>query len=100
LTTDKFIGPQFFIRQFFREEKERAVLDSFYHIVRRYNAETMEHSKIFVIDDLCAVSGSANLTEPGMWENYETVSVAETKEEVQAIKATFDKAWQEALISD
>lgn len=99
LTTDKFVDPTsvyFNIGLFFREAKENVALDSLHVIVRWYDAKSLEHSKMYIIDDEKAVFGSANLTEPGMWENYETICVSQTDVELRDIKEAFNNAWQEA----
>lgn len=54
---------------------------------------TFVHSKIYIIDNRHAVSGSANLTYSGLNKNVESLSIAETKEEVQKIETDFMRVW-------
>jgi hypothetical protein len=51
------------------------------------------HSKIYIIDKRHAVTGSANLTYSGLNKNVESLSIAETKEEVQKIETEFMRVW-------
>lgn len=51
------------------------------------------HSKIYLVDKEHAISGSANLTYSGLNSNVESLSIAETKEEVQQIETDFMRIW-------
>ncbi len=51
------------------------------------------HSKIYIADKSQAISGSANLTFSGLNKNVESLSIAETKEEVQQIETDFMRIW-------
>lgn len=51
------------------------------------------HSKIYLVDKEHAISGSANLTYSGLNSNVESLSLAETKEEVQQIETDFMRIW-------
>lgn len=99
LTSDKIIENDFFIGRFFKAAKAEKALNSLRTLVLKHRGNSFEHSKLYIFDDEYAAAGSANLTRPGMWEHYETMSVTETSEEVQQIKLIFDKAWQDALTS-
>jgi hypothetical protein len=54
---------------------------------------TFIHSKIYIIDRSHAISGSANLTYSGLNKNVESLSIAETKEEVQQMETDFMRIW-------
>ena len=51
------------------------------------------HSKIYIVDKVHAITGSANLTYSGLNSNIESLSIAETKEEVQQIEMDFMRIW-------
>ena len=53
------------------------------------------HSKIYIIDKRHAISGSANLTYSGLNKNVESLSIAETVEEVQKIQTDFMRIWMD-----
>lgn len=56
---------------------------------------TFVHAKIYIIDNESAVSGSANLTYSGLHSNVESLSIAETQEEVQQFEMEFRRIWME-----
>lgn len=56
---------------------------------------TFVHAKIYIADNELAVQGSANLTYSGLHSNVESLSIAETKEEVQQIEMEFRRIWME-----
>jgi phosphatidylserine/phosphatidylglycerophosphate/cardiolipin synthase-like enzyme len=100
LTTSQSIEDDFFIRSYFLEEKEADGLDNLHHLVlKRTSTNGIFHAKLYVIDDTIAMSGSANLTDPGMKGNREIMHISETPQEVQVMKAVFEKFWQEATFS-
>ena len=51
------------------------------------------HSKIYLVDKKFGVSGSANLTYSGLNKNIETLTIAETAEEVEQIENNFMRLW-------
>jgi hypothetical protein len=51
------------------------------------------HSKLYIVDRAHAISGSANLTYSGLNSNVESLSIAETREEVQQIENDFMRIW-------
>jgi hypothetical protein len=51
------------------------------------------HSKIYLVDKEFGITGSANLTYSGLNTNVETLSIAETPEEVQQIETDFMRLW-------
>src|SRR5439155_4300269 len=75
LTSNKIIEDGFYIGRFFKEAKEKEALTTLRTLVLKHSGKSFEHSKLFIFDDQFAAMGSANLTKPGMWENYETMSV-------------------------
>lgn len=54
---------------------------------------TFVHSKIYIVDNTHAISGSANLTYSGLNSNVESLSIAETKDELQQIENDFMRIW-------
>jgi hypothetical protein len=51
------------------------------------------HSKIYIVDKKHAIAGSANFTYSGMNTNIESLSIAETEDEVQKLEADFMRVW-------
>lgn len=51
------------------------------------------HAKIYLADKKFGISGSANLTYSGLNSNVETLSIAETLDEVQQIENNFMRLW-------
>lgn len=51
------------------------------------------HSKIYLVDNTYGISGSANLTYSGLHSNVESLTLAETNEEVQQIETDFMRLW-------
>lgn len=51
------------------------------------------HSKIYLVDNKFGISGSANFTYSGLHSNVESLSIAETMEEVQRIEMDFMRLW-------
>ncbi len=51
------------------------------------------HAKIYLADKKFAISGSANLTYSGLNANIESLSIAETPDEVQQIENDFMRLW-------
>lgn len=60
---------------------------------KEYDRTVFIHAKIYLIDKKFAVSGSANLTYSGFNTNVETLSIAETEQEVQQIERDFMNIW-------
>lgn len=53
------------------------------------------HSKIYLVDKAHTISGSANLTYSGLNSNVESLSIAETRDEVQQIELDFMRIWMD-----
>jgi hypothetical protein len=53
------------------------------------------HAKIYMVDRKYAASGSANLTYSGLNSNVESLSIAETEEEILMIERDFTKIWMD-----
>jgi phosphatidylserine/phosphatidylglycerophosphate/cardiolipin synthase-like enzyme len=51
------------------------------------------HAKIYVIDGVCAIVGSANLTENSFWNFAEYIHITRNTDEVKEIEADFEKIW-------
>ena len=52
------------------------------------------HLKMYVVDDNFAARGSTNLTIQGLYKQMNEISLYEHLEEVQEVKADFEKLWQ------
>jgi len=52
------------------------------------------HAKIYIIDNKIAISGSANLTETGMYGNYEHIDVKFNPRDVSKIINQFEGLWK------
>ena len=63
-----------------------------YKIVEQ-NKATLIHPKIYIIDDKCAIVGSANLTENGFYNFVEFIQLFTEKDEIKIIKNDFEKLW-------
>ena len=64
-----------------------------YKIVEQNKAQLI-HPKIYVIDDKCAIVGSANLTENGFYNFVEFIQLFTEKNEIEMIKNDFEKLWK------
>lgn len=65
-----------------------------YKIVSK-NETKLVHPKIYVIDGLCAIVGSANLTENGFQNFVEYIQIFRDKTEVDKIEKDFDILWNQ-----
>ena len=54
---------------------------------------TFIHSKLYIVDKLYGISGSANLTFSGLNSNVESLNITETKEEVKQLEIDFMRLW-------
>jgi len=74
---------------------ERAKNPNLNFLVLDKNSEnaTFIHSKIYLVDSVYGVSGSANLTYRGLNTNVESLSITETPEEATELEHNFMKAW-------
>jgi hypothetical protein len=54
---------------------------------------TFIHAKMYLVDKKFGISGSANLTYSGLNTNVESLSIAETEEEIQHIERDFMRLW-------
>ena len=64
-----------------------------------HNRNDFIHSKIFIIDDICAI-GSVNLTDAGMFKNYETLVIFKSKKILEKIKGEFNLVWSNPLLDE
>ncbi|MEB3755807.1 MAG: phospholipase D family protein [Caldisphaeraceae archaeon] len=54
------------------------------------------HAKMYIIDEKLAITGSANLTERGMYGNYEHIDIKMDPKSVLEINNEFNKLWESA----
>jgi phosphatidylserine/phosphatidylglycerophosphate/cardiolipin synthase-like enzyme len=63
-----------------------------YKIVKKSKVKIM-HPKFYIIDDKCAIVGSANLTDNGFHNYIEFIQVFKEREQVDIIREDFNKLW-------
>ena len=56
-------------------------------------AERFVHAKIYTHDGLYAVTGSANLTDSGLWHNVEHIIIMNNSNDVEKIEHDFEHLW-------
>ena len=76
--------------QLLRDKKNQQFLD--YKIVETQKIEII-HPKIYIIDNNCAIVGSANLTKNGFYNFVEFIQLFRNKEEIERIKEDYKKLW-------
>ena len=64
-----------------------------YKIIKE-NKVKLIHPKIYIIDNKCAIVGSANLTENGFYNYIEFIQVFKDKKDVKIIENDFNKLWK------
>jgi len=52
------------------------------------------HTKMYIADDCFGAEGSANLTYNGMWQQMNSLSYCERRDEVESLKKRFEKLWE------
>ncbi len=55
--------------------------------------ERFVHAKIYVVDGNYAVTGSANLTDAGLWKNAEHIIIFKNPTEVEMIEHDYEHLW-------
>ena len=55
--------------------------------------ERFVHAKIYISDGKYAVTGSANLTESGLWSNAEHVIILNNANDIEKIESDFEHLW-------
>ena len=63
-----------------------------YKIIKSQKTELI-HPKIYIIDNKCAIVGSANLTKNGFYNYVEFIQIFRDAEEIKIIKNDFEKLW-------
>ena len=63
-----------------------------YKIVESQKIEVI-HPKIYIIDNDCAIVGSANLTKNGFYNFVEFIHLFRDEEEIKMIKNDYQKLW-------
>ena len=76
------------------QDQELRNLSLDYKIVSR-NETKLIHPKIYVVDGLCAIVGSANLTENGFENFAEFIQIFRDKIEIDRIERDFNKLWNQ-----
>ncbi len=61
--------------------------------VKIVSQKRLIHSKIYIIDGLIAITGSANLTYSGMKTNHETMEIKKSKSSVNKLRKLFYDLW-------
>ena len=56
-------------------------------------AEKFVHAKIYISDGKYAVTGSANLTQYGLWKNIEHITIINNSKDVGKLEDDFDHLW-------
>ena len=77
--------------QLLKNKKNQQFLE--YKIVESQKIELV-HPKIYIIDNKCAIVGSANLTENGFYNYVEFIQLFKDKEQIKIIKEDFEKLWR------
>ena len=52
------------------------------------------HPKIYIIDNKCAIVGSANLTKNSFYNYVEFIQLFKDKEQIKTIKKDYEKLWK------
>jgi phosphatidylserine/phosphatidylglycerophosphate/cardiolipin synthase-like enzyme len=55
--------------------------------------EKFVHAKIYTVDGKYAITGSANLTESGLWHNVEHIVIMKNPLEVEKIENDYEHLW-------
>ena len=77
--------------QLLKNKKNQQFLE--YKIVESQKIELV-HPKIYIIDNKCAIVGSANLTKNGFYNYVEFIQFFKDKEQIKIIKEDFEKLWR------
>ena len=57
-------------------------------------AEKFVHAKMYIADGKYAVTGSANLTESGLWRNIEHIIIINNPNDVEKLEDDFQHLWE------
>lgn len=77
--------------QLLKNEKNQQNLE--YKIIESQKIESI-HPKIYIIDDKCAIVGSANLTTNSFYNFVEFIQLFKDKEQIRIIKEDYEKLWK------
>ena len=77
--------------QILENKKNQQFLD--YKIVKSQKIESI-HPKIYIVDNKCAIVGSANLTKNGFYNFIEFIQLFRDKDQIKTIKEDFEKLWE------
>lgn len=58
------------------------------------------HAKLMIIDDLVTICGSHNMTDRGLWDNYEAAVAVESAEIAQTFMKYFEFLWKRSRKED
>ena len=78
-------------KQMLKDKKNTQFLD--YKIVDSKKTELI-HPKIYIVDDKCAIVGSANLTKNGFYNYVEFIQLFKDIKQIKIIKEDFEKLWK------
>jgi len=84
------------LRKFSRDKKSHTIEknDSLFEIkVVSLQDVALIHAKIYVIDDICAITGSANLTEDSFFNYPEYVIIDKESNNIHQVKRDFQNLW-------
>ena len=77
--------------QLLKNKKNQQFLE--YKIVESQKMELI-HPKIYIIDNKCAIVGSANLTKNSFYNYVEFIQLFKDKEQIKTIKKDYEKLWK------
>jgi len=64
-----------------------------YKIIKEEKSKLI-HPKIYIIDNKCAIVGSANLTENGFYNYVEFIQLFKDENDIKIIKKDYQKLWK------
>jgi len=68
--------------------------------VRAARSGYLVHGKVVIIDSECSVLGSHNLTQRGLWHNYEASVAVHNAPVAESLEAWFDWLWSVCKVVD
>jgi len=77
--------------QLIKNKKNQQFLD--YKIIESQKIESI-HPKIYIIDNKCAIVGSANLTKNGFYNFVEFIQLFRDEKQIKTIKDDYEKLWE------
>ena len=64
-----------------------------YKIIKEEKSKLI-HPKIYIIDNKCAIVGSANLTENGFYNYVEFIQLFKDENDIKIIEKDYQKLWK------